>query len=176
MTDESATLLCLTYKYRLLPTKRQHKALAEILESQRQLYNGGLEERIACYRLTGKTRGYLDQCKAVTELRQELEFATIPANLQRWTLKRLDDAYQAFFRRAKTKGEKAGFPRFRGTGRWNSFGFNEFSGIRLRGKPKSLKGAPTLPTTLPPHDTLLWPNESAHRARPRCDCATKTGG
>ncbi len=56
--------MILTYRYRLLPSKRQHRALAELLEAQRQLYNAGLEERLDCYRRTGKSRTFIDQCKA----------------------------------------------------------------------------------------------------------------
>lgn len=67
----------------------------------------------------------------LTELRREPEFALLPANIQRWTLRRLDEAYKGFYRRLKSKGEKAGFPRFRGKSRWSSFGFAEFSGIIL---------------------------------------------
>lgn len=47
----------LTYKYRLLPTRAQHRALERILEDQRQLYNAALQERIECYRKTGGDRG-----------------------------------------------------------------------------------------------------------------------
>ena len=132
----------LTYKYRVLPNKRQHKALAEICESQRQLYNAALEERTDCYRKTGKGRSLFDQCKAVTECRRDLpEMRALPVNLQRWTLKRLDDAYAAFFRRCKTNG-KAGFPRFRGKGWWSSFGFATFSGVRFDGKRIRFNGFP----------------------------------
>ena len=63
--------------------------------------------------------------------------------MQRWTLRRLDGAYQGFFRRLKAKGEKAGFPRFRGKVRWSSFGFAEFAGITMRGKRLYFKGMPT---------------------------------
>jgi putative transposase len=130
----------LTYKYRVLPNKRQHKALAEICESQRQLYNAALEERIDCYSKTGKGRSYFDQCKALTECRRDLqEIGDLPVNLRRWTLKRLDDAYGAFFRRCKTNG-KAGFPRFRGKGWWSSFGFATFSGVKFDGKRLRFKG------------------------------------
>jgi len=38
--------LILTYRYRLNPEARQHRALERILEQQRQLYNAALEERI----------------------------------------------------------------------------------------------------------------------------------
>jgi len=38
---------------------------------------------------------------------------------------RLNGAYQDFFRRTKIKDGKAGFPRYRGEGRYNSFTFPE---------------------------------------------------
>ena len=134
--------MILTYCYRLLPTKPQHRALEALVESQRQLYNAGLEERIDCYRKTGIGRTYFDQCKALTEWRQcDPEAALLPVALQRWTLKRLDDAYQGFFRRLR-RGEKPGFPRFRGKGRFNAFGFREFLGIRFAANRIRFKGMP----------------------------------
>jgi putative transposase len=132
----------LTYRYRLLPLKSQHRALG-LCESQRELYNAALEERIDCYRKTGKTRSYIDQCKALTECRRDIpEIGALPANLQRWTLKRMDDAFQAFFRRVKARSGKAGFPRFRGKGRWDAFGFAEFKGVRFDGKRLRFAGIP----------------------------------
>lgn len=147
MRTESATApMLITYRYCVLPTKRQHRALESILESQRQLYNAALEERVGAYRNARVTRTYFDQSKALTEWRQsDPEATALPANLQRATLKRLDEAYKGFFRRLKA-GQKAGFPRFRGKGRFNSFGFREFSGIslecgriRFKGMPGSLR-------------------------------------
>ena len=133
--------MILTFKYRLLPSKRQHAALAGICESQRQLYNAALFERIDCYRKTGRGRNYVDQCRAVAEWRRsDEEAARLPSNLQRWTLKRLDDAYSGFFRRAKVRNGKAGFPRFRGKGRWDSFGFKEFRGVQWDGRRLRFKG------------------------------------
>lgn len=123
--------MLLTYCYRLLPRKFQHRALEAILESQRQLYNAALEERIGAFRKAGITRSYVDQCKALTEWRRsDPEAASAPLCLQRWTLKQLDQAYRGFFRRIRS-GAKPGFPRFRGKGRFDSFGFREFSGIRF---------------------------------------------
>lgn len=125
----------ISYKFRLLPTRAQHRVLEGILEAQRQLYNAALAERIDCYQKTGKGRTYFDQCKALTEWRRFDEAArAAPPNLHRWTLARLNDSYQAFFRRIKANKGKAGFPRFRGKGWWRSFGFAEFSGIRFDGK------------------------------------------
>jgi putative transposase len=133
----------LIYRYRLLPLKSQHRALERLRAAQRELYNAALEERIDCYRKTGKARTYIDQCKALTECRHELpDMAKLPANLQRWTLKRLDEAFQGFFRRLKARSGKAGFPRFRGKRRWDAFGFAEFSGIRFDGKRLRFAGMP----------------------------------
>ena len=88
--------LILNYRYRLLPSKRQRRALAGILEGQRQLYNAALEERIGAFRKAGISLSYFDQTRALTAWRQQdPEAAAIPANLQRATLKRLDDAYEA---------------------------------------------------------------------------------
>ena len=134
----------LTYKYRILPTRAQHAALERILEAQRQLYNGALEERIEWYRKTGKTRTYFDQCRALAEWRRDDdEASSVPSNLQRWTIKRLDEAYKAFFRRVKANNGAAGFPRFRGASRWRSFGFSEFQGLRFDGKRIRFKGFPS---------------------------------
>ena len=46
---------------------------------------------------------------------------------------------QAFFRRVK-KGQKPGFPRYKGAAWWNSFGFNEFSGITICDNRLRFKG------------------------------------
>jgi putative transposase len=131
----------LTFQYRLVPTKAQHRALEGLLESQRQLYNAALEERIGAYR-RGVTRAYFDQAKALTEWRNsDQEAASVPVNLQRATLRRLDEAYKGFFRRL-AHGETPGFPRFRGKGWWDSFGFLEFQGIKFKSGGLRFRGMP----------------------------------
>jgi putative transposase len=132
--------MILTFQYRLLPSKAQHRALEQILESQRQLYNAALEERIEAYRKAGKTLNYFNQTKSLTEWRaSDPEASQVPANLQRATLKRLDEAYRGFFRRIRA-GERPGFPRFRGKGWFKSFGFREFAGITLKNGRLRFKG------------------------------------
>jgi len=134
--------MMLAFCYRLLPSKREHRALERILEDQRQLYNAALEERIGAYRKRGACRTFFDQCKALTEWRQsDADAAALPCKIQRWTLKRLDDAYRGFFRRTKAGG-KPGFPRFRGKGRFKTFGFSEFRGIRLENGRLQFNGMP----------------------------------
>jgi putative transposase len=122
----------ITYRYRLVLTRRQHRTMEAILESQRQLYNAALQERVDAFRLARQSRSYLDQSKGLTEWRRtDAEARALAVNLQRATLKRLDHAFQGFFRRL-AKGGKPGFPRFRGRGWFNSFGFREWKGISLK--------------------------------------------
>lgn len=95
-----------TYRFKLKPTRSQHGRLRDALEHSRQLYNAALEERIDCYRKTGKGRSYFAQTAAVTELRQS-EGSPWAWSMESAPLKALDLAYKAFF----TRG---GFPRFKG--------------------------------------------------------------
>ena len=46
-------------------------------------------------------------------------------------LRRLDKAYKAFFRRVKT-GDKPGFPRFKGEGRYRSMTFSHLAKRLIR--------------------------------------------
>ena len=145
-------LVFLTYRYGLRPTRLQYAALEEILEGQRLLYNAALEERIGAWHRCGKLITRVDQSKSLTTVRSDdpQGYGSVPVNLSRWTVYRLDDAFAAFLRRAKAKTTKAkrtnaktgkiGFPRFRGKGRWRSFGFAEFSGIRLIKQALVFKG------------------------------------
>jgi len=124
----------ITYKYRLLTRKSHHRRLDDLIEQQRQLYNAALEERIDCYRKTGKSLSLFDQIKSLTECRKALpEMAAVSAHLQRGTLTRLDKAFKAFFRRVK-KGDNPGFPRFKGKGIYKALEWTEFKGIRFDGK------------------------------------------
>ena len=134
--------MVVTYQYRLLPSKPQHRALETLLEAQRILYNAALEERIGAHR-RGVSVTWVDQFRSLTEIRHsDPEFASVPLRVQRATLRRLDEAYKGFFRRMKVKGVKAGFPRFRGKGRWDSFGFSEFRGIVLGSGRLHFNGMP----------------------------------
>lgn len=123
--------MLLTYKYRLNPEKRQHLALERILEQQRQLYNAALEERIEAYRRCGRTISEVDQSRSLTIIRaDDPAFAGVQRRIQRATLKRLDRAYKAFFRRAKAgAGASSGFPKFKGREHFDGFAFDAFAQI-----------------------------------------------
>jgi putative transposase len=130
-----------TFKFRLLPTKKQRMALTVILESQRQLYNGALDHRIGAWKKARKQITLHMQQQELTVLRQEAEFAGLPLRIQRWTLKRLDYSFMRLFGRVR-RGQRGGFPRFRNQDRWRSFGFDEFSGIRFDGDGVRFVGLP----------------------------------
>ena len=117
--------------YRLLPQKaRNWWWLDATLEAQRQLYNAALEERIDCYRKTGRSLTFFDQCKALTECRRDIpEMAECPVAIQCGTLKRLDEAFKHFFRRVKN-GETPGFPKFKGRAWFDSISI--VSGVKVR--------------------------------------------
>jgi transposase len=123
--------MLLTYKYRLNPEKRQHRALERILEQQRQLYNAALEERIEAYRRCGRSISEVDQSRSLTIIRaDDPAFAGVQRRIQRATLKRLDRAYKAFFRRAKAgAGASSGFPKFKGREHFDGFAFDAFAQI-----------------------------------------------
>jgi putative transposase len=136
--------MLLTYKYRLCPTRQQHRALKAILEQQRQLYNAALEERILAYRMAGKSISEVDQSRSLTVIRaDDPAFAGVQRRIQRGTLKRLDRAYKAFFRRVQA-GRKAdaGFPKFKGREYFTGFSFDAFAQIAFDGKRLRFAGMP----------------------------------
>ncbi|MFD8426829.1 RNA-guided endonuclease InsQ/TnpB family protein [Streptomyces coelicoflavus] len=137
------------YKFLLRPTARQAAALGEMLRDHCSLYNGALQERRDAYRHTAKTSvRYCDQSAQLKDIR-----AFDPERQGRWsfssqqaTLRRLDKAFQAFFRRVKA-GQSPGYPRFKGAGyfdtvtfpkdgdgcRWDSTPHDAQSRVRLQG-------------------------------------------
>ncbi|MEU9967336.1 RNA-guided endonuclease InsQ/TnpB family protein [Streptomyces malaysiensis] len=113
------------YKFLLRPTVRQTVALGEMLRDHCSLYNGALQERRDAYRHVSRTSiKYGDQSAQLKEIR-----AFDPERQGRWsfssqqaTLRRLDKAFQAFFRRVKA-GQTPGYPRFKGVGHFDTVTF-----------------------------------------------------
>ena len=138
--DPTVASQILTWKCRLLPSRGQHVKLRAALDHTRDLYNAALAERTDCYRKTGMGRSFFDQTKGLTELRADPPWAIYSVAMQRWPLKQVDLAFAAFFRRLKAKGEKAGFPRFRGRERFKTFGFGDHAGWGLNGSRLKMKG------------------------------------
>jgi putative transposase len=114
------------FKYKLNPTKNQAKQLDGTLYLCRQLYNAALQERIGAYKKCRVSITRFQQDKYLPEIKQVLpEYNGVHSQVLQDVLKRLDKAYQAFFRRIKA-GAKAGFPRFQGRNRFDSFCYPQY--------------------------------------------------
>ncbi|MDP3703249.1 MAG: transposase, partial [Candidatus Omnitrophota bacterium] len=109
------------FRYRIYPTKAQRRRLEETLEFCRLLYNAGLEQRKTAYTRCGISLSKQTQQAELPALKADVpEFEGVYSQVLQDVLARLDKAFQAFFRRVKA-GEKPGYPRFKGKGRYDSF-------------------------------------------------------
>lgn len=122
------------FKYRLYPTKPQIKDLERTLELCRQLYNVALQERRDAYKKAKKTISAYDQNNYLPEIRAEIpEYKHVHSQVLQDVIKRVDLAFNGFFRRLKER-RKAGYPRFKGKGRYDSFTFPQAgtTGVKLQ--------------------------------------------
>ena len=102
-----------SYKFRIYPNAEQQTLIQKTFGCVRYVYNHFLAQRIAEYKTTGKSPTRFQQDKALTILKQEIDWLREPDKcaLQN-SLKDLDTAYKNFFRSVKSGG-KTGFPRFK---------------------------------------------------------------
>lgn len=123
------------FKYRLWTNANQERELLIALETHRRLYNYMLNMRIASWECDRLSINYNFQSWCFKGLRQENPYmARLNFSSAQATMRRLDKAYQNFFRRVKAGEAKAGFPRFKGKGRFESIEFPAYGdGIRLNG-------------------------------------------
>jgi len=122
--------ICKTYKFRIYPTKSQVKTYEHWLDLCRELYNAAMQERREAWKLERKNITFFDQQRVLPEIKAVREdLAEIYSQVLQDVLLRLDKAFKAFFARVK-KGEKAGYPRFKGKNRYDSFTFTQ-SGFDL---------------------------------------------
>lgn len=122
-----------SYRYRLYPSRAQARALDRTLGGHRQLYNAALQERREAWRMRRASVTYYMQANQLRELRTfDEEIAALNYSSCQQTLRRLDKAFQAFFRRVR-KGDKPGYPRFKSRHHFHSMAFVYDDGIRLKG-------------------------------------------
>ena len=109
------------YKFRIYPTTGQATRAALCLRDHQRLYNAALEERREAWARQRVSINYGSQSGQLKDIRR-----ADPDEQGRWsfssqqaTLRRLDKAMAAFYRRCKA-GQKAGYPRFKALDRWDS--------------------------------------------------------
>ena len=139
-----------TYKYRLMPTPEQARALETVLYRCRTLYNVALEQRQTWWqRGQGISASYYQQKAELPDLKAACpEYGEINAQVLQDVILRVERTYQAFFRRIAA-GETPGYPRFQGQGRYNSFTYPQYGGgVVLDGGVLSLSKIGRIPIRL----------------------------
>jgi putative transposase len=121
------------FKFRLYPTANQARELGIMVETHRRLYNAALEQRKLAYETRGLSLNYYAQSNQLKELRASDPYqARTNFSSEQATLRRLDKAYQNFFRRCQQGSKAPGFPRFKGREHYDSVTFPAYGdGIRL---------------------------------------------
>ena len=123
-----------TFKFRIYPTKKQSRLLDSTLEQCRWLFNHLLAERKTAYKEHGENVTCFEQQATFAYLKEQLRptLASVHSQLLQNVAVRVDLGIKAFFRRVKA-GEKPGYPRFKGFGRYDSFTFPQMpSGCNLQ--------------------------------------------
>jgi putative transposase len=121
-----------TYKYKLMPTPEQAGALERTLMLCRHIYNAALGERREAWRMRGVTVTCYQQKAELPDIKAAMpEYADVYSQVLQDVALRVDRTFQAFFRRVQG-GETPGYPRFKGSNRYNSFTYPQFeNGARL---------------------------------------------
>jgi len=116
----AADIITKTFEFKLRTNKKFVAACEAELEHSRQIYNAALQERIECYKLTGKSLSFVEQSRHLTEARTLPDVKAHLRTIQSDALERLDEAFKAFFKRCAKRQGQAGFPRFRGKDRYHT--------------------------------------------------------
>ncbi|MDQ0765567.1 transposase [Streptomyces canus] len=112
------------YKFLMRPTAGQQGMLVSMLRDHCTLYNAALQERRDAWRHASSTTvRYGQQSGQLKDIRAfDPDHARWSFSSQQATLRRLDKAFAAFFRRIKA-GEMPGYPRFRSNRRFDTVDF-----------------------------------------------------
>lgn len=129
------------FQYRMYPSKPQARKLEATRETCRRWYNDLLAERKTAYEERKETIGKYEQLRRVKEHKASNPWAAeVHSHVLQVVVADLDKAFQAFFRRVKA-GQTAGYPRFRGRNRFDSFGFKEYgNGFKIDGRRLRVSG------------------------------------
>lgn len=119
-----------SFKYRLYPTKKQVDTLQWMLDRCRELYNAALQERREAWKMCHISINFAGQAAQMPEIKKiREEYQDVYAQVLIDVLHRVDKACKLFFGRIK-KGEKAGYPRFQGRDRYDSFTYPQVGKIQ----------------------------------------------
>ena len=108
------------YKFRIYPTSGQASRAALCLRDHQRMYNAALEERREAWKRRTVSIRYGQQSAQLKDIRAcDPDQGRWSFSSQQATLRRLDKAMAAFYRRCKA-GQAPGYPRFKALDRWDS--------------------------------------------------------
>ena len=121
------------YRFRIYPSEEQRRILERTLQTCRILYNNLLAERRDTYREIGRSPSYCEQKRNLVERKLVNPYMRqVHSQVLQDVALRLERAFENFFVRTK-KGQRAGYPRFKGRNRYDSFTYPQYgNGVLLR--------------------------------------------
>lgn len=128
----------------LYPNNAQRIELDECLDLCRYVFNRCLWERRESWRLHRKGLTRYDQQKHLTQWRQaDARLGMVSPQITRDGVRRVEIAFQNYFRRLKEKKGKRGYPRFKSATRYNSFTIQDCRDVVVDGRIR-IVGVPGL--------------------------------
>ena len=102
--------------FRLYPSASQNKKLHYWRKLHKLLYNACVSHRITQYKRFGNSINYFDQQNALPEFKQcWIEYKELGSHALQATVKRVDFAFQRFFKL------KSGYPKFKSSVRYRGW-------------------------------------------------------
>jgi len=122
------------FKYRICLTNGQRRILDGQLEECRWIYNQVLAARRDAH-AAGAPLGLYDTVNLLPDWKAERpSLKLVHSQVLQNICNRVHVAFASFFRRVKQGAEKAGYPRFKSFGRYDSMTFPQYeNGVRLDG-------------------------------------------
>lgn len=121
-----------SYKFKLKPSKSVQAKFEQTIDLCRELYNSALQESRDAWKINKVSVNYYIQQAQLPEIKESRpEFKNIYSQILQDVLSRVSKTFDNFFRRFG-KGDKVGFPRFKGMSFFNSFCYPQ-SGFKLIG-------------------------------------------
>jgi putative transposase len=122
-----------TFRYRLYPTAAQRDGLDGQRRICCELYNAALQERRDAWRMARVSIRFAQQSAQLPALKVDRpDVAGVYSQVLQDVLHRVDKTFGAFFGRVR-RGERAGFPRFRASHRFDSLTYPQL-GFALEGR------------------------------------------
>ena len=132
------SIITKSFKFRISkPAQIVRERLEQTLYHCRFLYNASLQERRDAYKINHISLNYQAQQNQLPAIKvTNPEYKEIHSQVLQNVLKRVERAFDGFFRRLKAK-QPAGFPRFKGQDGYDSFCYPQ-SGFSLTGDKLTL--------------------------------------